>query len=261
MNFSSTLNNIANNHSNRDFNAARMCAMSSMSRLQRGNQANGCNQMGDMGMSPERMNSLQSLVMMQQLSGFLMGMMAAMSLGQNGNAAANPFAAMAMQQSGAVSNDQADSIPTTELQRGQSRDFGKSQVSVDANGALTFSQEGAKETSFESGASINGNSCGRFSASAFSKSKTTQKAGQSLRVENGQIHLPNGKTIPFNNTGAIIVMPDGTQVAVGRNSNNTPDQCRWVVADKNQEIPCSPPGATAVYRLNEAGDVCQSSVR
>jgi hypothetical protein len=255
MNLSSIFSNQAQN-----FSSIRNCSAGSLNRAGRAHQCRQGGGNNDGGINPERMGSLQNLMMMQQLSGFLMGMMAAAGQGQNGNAAMNPFGAMAMQ-AGTVSNDQADSIPTTELQRGQSRDFGKSHVSVDANGGLNFSQDGAKETSFESGASINGNSCGQFSANAFSKSKTTQKAGQSLRVENGQIHLPNGKTIPFNNTGAIVIMPDGTQVAVGRNSANSGEQCRWVVADKGQQIPCSPPGATSVYRLNEAGDVCESTVR
>lgn len=75
-----------------------------------------------------------------------------------------------------------------------------------------------------------------------------------LRIANGQVVLPDGTTLPFGNRGVIIRMPDGTQVAVGRNGDGPNAQaCRWAVAGAGESIPTSPPGATNVYCWDGAG--------
>lgn len=71
-----------------------------------------------------------------------------------------------------------------------------------------------------------------------------------LSVENGQLRLPGGQTIPFGNTGVIVRLPDGTKVAVGRQGDQA---VRWVVAGEGEDIPTSPPGATNVFELDGCG--------
>jgi hypothetical protein len=80
-------------------------------------------------------------------------------------------------------------------------------------------------------------------------------------VEGGQILLPNGKRVPFGNTGAIIEMPDGTRVGVGRNSETDTKHVRWVTAGPGQEIPSHPPGKTNVFKLDANGNLTQSGVQ
>ena len=75
-----------------------------------------------------------------------------------------------------------------------------------------------------------------------------------LRIAGGRLELPDGSSIPFGNRGVIVRLPDGTQVAVGRSGDGPQArECRWVVAGPGEEIPTSPPGATAVYGWDGAG--------
>lgn len=79
-----------------------------------------------------------------------------------------------------------------------------------------------------------------------------------LRLENGQIRLPGGQSLPFGNTGVLIRLPDGTQVAVGRQGDQA---VRWVVAGAGEDIPTSPPGATNVYELDGCGRLRPAGVK
>lgn len=76
-----------------------------------------------------------------------------------------------------------------------------------------------------------------------------------LRVENGRVFLPNGQSVPFNNRGVIVELPDGTQIAVGRQGDDAQGHNRWTVAGPGQKIETSPPGKTDVIRLSDAGSV------
>ena len=85
---------------------------------------------------------------------------------------------------------------------------------------------------------------------------TSGAAGhEKIRVQGGQIYLPNGKTLPFGNRGVILVMPDGTQMAVGRANDNSNEQVRTVMAGPGQEIPTNPPGKTQVLTFNANWDI------
>ena len=95
----------------------------------------------------------------------------------------------------------------------------------------------------------------QFGAVALTAQKTPS---QKLSFKDGNIQLPNGKQIPFGNTGAIVVMPDGSQIAVGRQGN---EQVRTAYGAPGQQIPVSPPGQTNVFYLNEVGDVVRQEVR
>lgn len=192
--------------------------------------------------------------MLQFLTGLLMGFLAGAQMGQQ------PNFNTASHVDGITKNGPDSNFPLTELQRGDSRNLGGNQVDVDASGALSFRRGDTQESAFSFGQSTSGNGCQRASQSYGSLSQAI-KSGQKFRVENGQILLPNGKSIPFNNTGAIVVLPDGTQVAVGRQNSNGLQQNRWAVAGAGQEIPCSPAGATSVFRLNENGDVTSTSTK
>jgi len=91
--------------------------------------------------------------------------------------------------------------------------------------------------------------CGTAVGAAFS-----QKISGGLRIADGNLHLPDGTSIPFGNRGVIVRLPDGAQVAVGRNGDGPQArQCRWVVAGPGEQIPTSPPGATQVYGWDGAG--------
>lgn len=79
-----------------------------------------------------------------------------------------------------------------------------------------------------------------------------------LSVENGQLRLPGGQTIPFGNTGVIVRLPDGTKVAVGRQGDQA---VRWVVAGEGEDIPTSPPGATNVFELDGCGGLRLAGVQ
>lgn len=79
-----------------------------------------------------------------------------------------------------------------------------------------------------------------------------------LSVENGQLWLPGGQTIPFGNTGVIVRLPDGTKVAVGRQGDQA---VRWVVAGEGEHIPTSPPGATNVFELDGCGGLRLAGVQ
>lgn len=92
-------------------------------------------------------------------------------------------------------------------------------------------------------------SCGAAVGAAFS-----QGISGGLRIADGNLHLPDGTSIPFGNRGVIVRLPDGAQVAVGRNGDGPQArQCRWVVAGPGEQIPTSPPGATQVYGWDGAG--------
>lgn len=94
---------------------------------------------------------------------------------------------------------------------------------------------------------------------------SAQQGGQAgpagLRLEGGQIVLPNGKKVPFGNTGVIIEMPDGTQVAAGRNSDTDTKNCRWVTAGPGEQIPTSPPGKCNLFKLDANGNLTQTGVK
>lgn len=79
-----------------------------------------------------------------------------------------------------------------------------------------------------------------------------------LSVENGRLRLPGGQSIPFGNTGVIVRLPDGTQVAVGRQGDQA---VRWVVAGEGEAIPTSPPGATNVFELDGCGGLRLAGVQ
>lgn len=82
----------------------------------------------------------------------------------------------------------------------------------------------------------------------------SQGVSGGLRIADGHLELPDGTSIPFGNRGVIVRLPDGTQVAVGRSGDGPQDRaCRWVVAGPGEEIPTSPPGATAVYEWDGSG--------
>lgn len=117
-----------------------------------------------------------------------------------------------------------------EIARNSTLDAGNKSIKVDANGGITVAKQGKC-------------GCGK------------------LKLENGIITLPNGKQIPFGNTGAIVIMPDGSKVCAGRTSANTSEQSRAAYAGPNDKVPTNPPGATNVFRLNEAGDVIEQSVQ
>lgn len=82
-----------------------------------------------------------------------------------------------------------------------------------------------------------------------------------LKFSNGTVELPNGEKRPYGNTGIIVVMADGRQFAAGRNSKDSPENVRYVAADKGQEIPVSPPGNTTVLYLDEQGNVDHQETR
>jgi hypothetical protein len=67
--------------------------------------------------------------------------------------------------------------------------------------------------------------------------------------------------VPFGNRGAIIRLPDGTQVGVGRNSQSDSRHVRWVTAGPGEEIPTNPPGKTNVFELTPSGELRQVGVK
>lgn len=79
-----------------------------------------------------------------------------------------------------------------------------------------------------------------------------------LCLENGRLLLPGGQSVPFGNTGVIVRLPDGTQVAVGRQGHQA---VRWVVAGQGEHIPSHPPGATNVYELDRCGGLRLAGVQ
>ncbi len=117
-------------------------------------------------------------------------------------------------------------------------------VSVDDSGALSVS--GGTQTTTTVAV------CGTAGTAVCSA--TSQSGPGGLRVAGGRILLPDGSAIPFGNRGVIVRLPDGSQVAVGRDGDGPAAKaCRWVVAGPGERIPTSPPGATNVYDWDGAG--------
>lgn len=176
-------------------------------------------------------------------------------------------------------------LPTTEMSKGQSLQSGRTSVSVDANGNLSAStapaQPQAQPERPDLGSFLTGFLAGFLSALGHGqegcepscRSERSCGEGQAptpgggqpgpagLRVEGGHIILPNGKKVPFGNTGAIIQMPDGTKVGVGRNSETDSQHVRWVTAGPGENIPTNPPGKTNLFTLDAEGNLSQSGVQ
>jgi len=89
-------------------------------------------------------------------------------------------------------------------------------------------------------------------AQAFSLSSPAQAP---VRFSQGVVHLPNGQSRPYGNTGVLVVMSDGRQFGAGRNSGDSPENIRYVAAEKGQSITSSPAGATTVLYLDPHGNV------
>jgi hypothetical protein len=140
-----------------------------------------------------------------------------------------------------------------ELGRNQSARVGPHHMRVDARGDIDV-RTAPKQFSFGA-AGVDG--CG--SAAAVAGSFSQDQGG--LRFSNGTVQLPNGETRPYGNTGIIVVMADGRQFAAGRNSQDSKENVRAVAADKGQQIPVSPPGATTVLYLDEGGNVTRQETR
>ncbi len=181
-------------------------------------------------------------------------------------------------------------LPTTEMSKGQSLQNGRTSVSVDANGTMTASTSPAQPRggsgrpdttsfleSFVSGFmnalgmgggpeggrdpwGVGGEDCGCKHESSQAQAQG-QEGPMGLRVEGGQIVLPNGKKVPFGTRGVIIEMPDGTKVAVGRNGDNDTQNCRWVTAPPGQDIPTDPPGKTNLFSFDGSGNLTQTGVK
>lgn len=184
-------------------------------------------------------------------------------------------------------------LPTTEMSKGQSLQNGRTSVSVDGQGNLSASTAPAwPPSSPSSGGGGEPNFLESFLAGFLSalgvgpQGQQQQSSGgcrqqsepdapqqppggeaggqagpAGLRVEGGHIILANGKRVPFGNTGAIIQMPDGTKVGVGRNSETDTQHVRWVTAGPGQEIPTNPPGKTNLFTLDAEGNLSPSGVQ
>ena len=143
----------------------------------------------------------------------------------------------------------------SELGRNQNFQAGDKSIQVDGNGTVNVDQQGHLQGIL---AAFSASSpCGKSAGAAFVGGVTQSKQ---LKFENGNIELPNGKKIPFGNRGAIVVMADGSQVGVGRNSENSKEQIRTAYAEAGEKIPTSPAGMTNVFHLNQAGDVVSQEV-
>lgn len=136
-----------------------------------------------------------------------------------------------------------------ELSRGQQANLSGRAVSVEAGGGMAVGGQ------VRGAAVAVGGPCGTAVGAA-----VTATGG--LRLAEGKIVLPDGRSIPFGNRGVIVRMPDGSQVAVGRSGDGPGAQaCRWVAAGPGEEIPVSPPGATQVYDWDGAGGLKPAGVR
>lgn len=135
-----------------------------------------------------------------------------------------------------------------ELGRNQSTRVGAHTMQVDGQGNIEVN---TAPTQVSMGASCHGASI----AATFSQQQCP------LKFSNGMVELPNGQKRPYGNTGIIVVMADGRQFAAGRNSKDSPENIRYVAADKGQDIPVSPPGATTVLHLDEGGNVLREETR
>lgn len=144
-----------------------------------------------------------------------------------------------------------------EMSKGQQQAVGPHQVKVDEKGGMTVSTQ---SPSLQVAGAMSQSGPGGTSMSAFAASFQGESKPP-VRIENGMIHLPNGQSRPFGRTGLIVETADGRQFAVGRNSADSKEHIRWVTAEKGQEIPVSPPGATTVLRLDEQGNVVSENVR
>jgi hypothetical protein len=119
-------------------------------------------------------------------------------------------------------------------------------AAVDGAGALSASCRGSAQALAV--VAVSG------SQSAVVGAAFSQEVSGGLRIAEGRLHLPDGSSVPFGNRGVIVRLPDGTQVAVGRSGDGPQARaCRWVVAGPGEQIPTSPPGATAVYGWDGAG--------
>ena len=135
-----------------------------------------------------------------------------------------------------------------EMNRNDTAEVGPHSMRVDGQGNIEVN---TAPTQFSAGGS-----CGN---SSFAANLTKQEAP--LKFSNGTVELPNGEKRPYGNTGIIVVMADGRQFAAGRNSSSSNENIRYVAADKGQDIPVSPPGATTVLYLNAQGGVARQETR
>ena len=82
-----------------------------------------------------------------------------------------------------------------------------------------------------------------------------QTAGKDygLKIEPGVVTTRTGQRMTYSTPGVIVLLPDGSSVAGGRQSGSSNQIIRNVAAGPGERIPTSPPGATTVFRLNEDG--------
>ncbi|MFN8607220.1 MAG: hypothetical protein U0931_06795 [Vulcanimicrobiota bacterium] len=135
-----------------------------------------------------------------------------------------------------------------ELARGQQAQVGPHTMQVDGQGNISV------ETS-PSWVSMGGLERGCSWQANYARAEAP------LRFSNGTVELPNGQKRPYGNTGVIVVLADGRQFAAGRNSKDSQENIRYVAADKDQEIPVSPPGNTTVLYLDAGGNVQREETR
>jgi len=140
-----------------------------------------------------------------------------------------------------------------EMNRNESAEVGPHTMKVDGQGNIEVA---TAPTQLSMGGQMNMGGCGQTS---FAANLTKNEAP--LKFSNGTVELPNGEKRPYGNTGIIVVMADGRQFAAGRNSKESKENIRYVAADKGQEIPVSPPGATTVLYLDAQGNVERQDVR
>ena len=139
-----------------------------------------------------------------------------------------------------------------EMSRGQNTQVGPHTMQVDGQGNILVNTAPSQ-------VSVGGMSAGPCGNTAFAANFSKQDAP--LKFSNGTVELPNGEKRPYGNTGIIVVMADGRQFAAGRNSKESNENIRYVAADKDQQIPVSPPGNTTVLYLDEGGNVARQETR
>ncbi len=135
-----------------------------------------------------------------------------------------------------------------EMSRGQQTEVGPHSMKVDGQGNITVDTK------------PNEMSMGMFCGNTAMTARLSQQEAP-LKFSNGTVELPNGEKRPYGNTGIIVVMADGRQFAAGRNSKDSNENIRYVAADKGQDIPVSPPGATTVLYLDQGGNVARQETR